>query len=88
MLFYTITIDFVLALLLLVEGFDSVMSITCKFSKRITLAPGKTTWKALEWAVALLERLELGDWGLPKAILLDRDPKFLSELWTALFERL
>ena len=86
--FHTITIDFVLALPLSVEGYDSAMSVTCKFSKRITLAPGKTTWKALDWAVAMLERLELGDWGLPKVILSDRDPKFLSELWTALFERL
>ena len=86
--FHTITIDFVLALPLSVEGFDSAMSVTCKFSKRVTLAPGKTTWKALDWAVAMLERLELGDWGLPKVILSDRDPKFLSELWTALFERL
>ena len=86
--FHTITIDFVLALPLSTEGFDSVMSVTCKFSKRVTLAPGKTTWKALEWAVAMLERLELGDWGLPKVILSDRDPKFLSDLWTALFEKL
>lgn len=64
------------------------MSVTCKFSKRETFIPGKTTWSAREWALALLERLEIGDWGILKAILSDRDPKFLSDLWTGLFEQL
>ena len=30
-------------------------------------------------------RLCLIDWGLPKCLLSDRDPKFLSELWSELF---
>ena len=86
--FHTLTIDFILALPLTPEGLDSAMSVTSKFSKRNTNAPSKTTWKALEWATALLERLQLGDWGLPKVIISDRDPKFLSELWTSLFKLL
>lgn len=86
--FHTLTIDFILALPLTPQGLDSAMSVTCKFSKRVTLVPGKTTFTAAQWATPLIERLELGDWGMPKAILSDRDPKFLSELWTALFEQL
>ena len=88
--FHTLTIDFILAMPISVTpfGLDCAMSVTCKFSKRVTFVPGKTTWKAFEWAASLLERLELGDWGLPKIILSDRDPKFLSELWTGLFEQL
>ena len=64
------------------------MSVICKFSKRITLIPGKSTWTAKEWAGVLLERLWIADWGLPKVILSDRDRKFLSQLWSGLFERL
>jgi hypothetical protein len=64
------------------------MSVTDKFSKRITLIPGRNTWTAAEWADALLERLYIADWGVPKAILSDRDRKFLSEFWTCLFTRL
>jgi len=64
------------------------MSVTCKFSKRVTLIPGKKTWSAKQWAEALLDRLYLADWGLPKVILSDRDRKFLSEFWSALFTRL
>ena len=86
--FHTLTIDFILAMPVTPEGFDCAMSVTCKFSKRNTFVPGKTTWTAAEWATALIERLEIGDWGLPKVILSDRDPKFLSELWTSLFEQL
>ena len=86
--FHTLTIDFILAMPLTPEGIDCAMSVTCKFSKRNTFVPGKTTWKAAEWAAALPKQLQLGDSGLPKVIISDRDPKFLSELWTGLFELL
>ena len=86
--FHTLTLDFILAMPLTPQGLDCVMSVTCKFSKRITYVPEKTTWTAAQWAAALIERLELGDWGIPKALLSDRDPKFLSELWTGLFQQL
>ena len=86
--FHTITIDFILALPKTKDGYDCVMSVTCKFSKRVTLIPGKKTWSARQWAEALLDRLYLADWGLPKVILSDRDRKFLSEFWSALFTRL
>src|SRR5438045_4273268 len=64
------------------------MSVTCIFSKRVTLIPGKKTWSVKQWAEALLERLWLADWGLPKIILSDQDKKFLSDFWSTLFKRL
>ena len=45
-----------------------------------------STFSAKEWARRLLRRLQKIDWGLPKQIISDRDRKFLSELWQALFE--
>ena len=85
---YTITIDFVVALPQSPppDGFDSVMSVTDKFSKRIALIPGKTMHTAGQWARLLLERLDLADWGLLKAIISDRDRKFVSEIWTTIFK--
>jgi Integrase zinc binding domain len=77
--FHTITIDFILALPKSKKGFNCALSVTCKFSKRVTLIPGKNTWGAKQWANALLERLWIADWGLPKVILSDRNRKFLSE---------
>lgn len=86
--FHTITLDFILALPLTKELFNAVMSVTDKFSKRITMIAGKDTHSAADWADLLLERLDLCDWGYPKVIITDRDRKFLSELWTKIFHKL
>ena len=87
--FQTITLDFILALPVSEnDEFDCIMSVTCKFSKRVTFIPGKSTWTAAQWAIALLDRLAIGDWGIPGVIITDRDRKFLSELWSTIFEKL
>ena len=86
--FHIIIIDFVLTLPLTAEDWNCLMSIICKFIKRILLIPGKTIWTAVDWGHALLNRLDTADWGLPKIIISDRDRKFLSKLWTAMFTRL
>lgn len=78
--FHTITIDFILALPMTEEGFNCVISVTCKFSKMVTYIPGKTTWSAKDWAITLLDRLAGINWGLPRAIISDRDRKFVGQL--------
>lgn len=62
------------------------MSVTDKFSKRVTFVPGRTDWTARQWAVALIR--ELADWGIPLAIISDRDTKFVSDLWRQIFKSL
>ena len=86
--FFILTLDFVLAFPLLKEGYNTIMSVTCKFSKRVTLVEVADKWSAEKWAHAFLKRLDLIDWGLPKELITDRDPKFLSKFWTALFAKL
>lgn len=86
--FHTVTLDFVLALHLSAAGFNSLMSVTCKFSKQVTLVEGKNTWAAKDWAYTLLRRLDMIDWGLPSELITDRNLKFLSEFWKALFTKL
>lgn len=83
--FHTITIDFILALPLSEEGYDCTMSGTCKFSKAITLIPGKSIWTAKDWAIKLLDKLADINWGLPRAIISDRDRKFVAQLWKQIF---
>ena len=56
------------------------MTATYKYTRKITLMPGKITYTAEEWAEILVRRLYKIDWGLPKAIISDRDRKFLSAL--------
>ena len=64
------------------------MSVTCKFSKRVTLIEVADTWSTEKWVQAFFKRLDLIDWGLPGELITDRDPKFLSKFWAKLFARL
>ena len=41
--FFTLTLDFILALPMSKEGYNALMSVTCKFSKRVTLIKGVDT---------------------------------------------
>ena len=86
--FHTIAIDFILALPESTEGFNAIMPATCKFTKRLLFIPGKKTYSAEDWAILLLNALLQADWGLPKVIISDRDRKFLSRMWKAIFKAL
>ena len=86
--FYIIIIDFVLTLSLTTKNWNCLMSIICKFIKRILLILNKTIWTAIDWDHALLNKFDTADWKLPKIIISDRNKKFLSKLWTAMFIRL
>ena len=88
--FHTLTLDFILALPTLEtpDLFNTILSVTCKFSGRTTFIPGKITWSAMQWASVLIDQLDTVDWGLPKVLISDRDRKFLSKLWRAMFEKL
>ena len=86
--FFTLTLDFVLALPVSKKGYNTLILVTCNFSKRVTLIEGKNTFTVEDWAHAFLARLDLVDWGLPGELINDRDPKFLSKFWTSLFEKL
>ncbi len=86
--FFILMLDFILALPLTVDGYNALMSVTCKFSKRFTLIEGKDTWTAEEWAHTFLARLNLVDWDLPRELITNCEPKFFSKFWTALIEKL
>lgn len=86
--FFILTLNFILALPLIKKGYNALISVTCKFSKRVTLIEGKDIWMVKEWAYVFLSRLDLIDWGLLGELISNRDCKFLSNFWTALFKKL
>ena len=53
--FHTWTIDFILGLPQTKEGYDCALSITDKFTKRIRVLPGISTYNAEEWPIVLLD---------------------------------
>ena len=83
--FHTVAMDFIVALPVSVEGYDSLLTMTCKFSKRVLLVPGMSTWDAAEWADAALAAWTSHGWGIPAATISDRDSKFMSEFWGKIF---
>jgi len=88
--FHTLTIDFILALSVTKasETYETIMSVTDKFSKAVTLIPERNTMTAEDWAICLLNRLTLLNWGLSRAIISDWDRKFFSNLWKGIFKQL
>jgi hypothetical protein len=86
--FHTITIDIVMALPNSKDGKDQALTSTDKFTKRVGIIPGKATWSAEEWGVALVRHWQLTDWGFPRVIISDRDRKFLSNLCKGIFKTL
>lgn len=61
--------------------FDTVMTRTCRVSKAVSCLPGLKTWKSLDWAKAIMDDW----WGLPASMVSDRDQRFISDVWKALF---
>ena len=86
--FHTLIIDFILTMLVSHIDMNCVMSVTDKYSKRITILVNKDTWSTDDWFATLLKRLDLANWDLPKTIISNKDRKFLFDLWTDLFKRL
>ena len=83
----SISMDFVVQLPKTSEGYDAIMTVLCRFSKRVHFIPMNTDATAKE--VAKLYFREIWkDHGLSESIVSDRDPKFTSKFWQALFKLL
>lgn len=80
----TITMDFISGLPL-DEEFDSILTITDKHSKMVTLIAGKTTDSAADVASRWMDSY-YSRFGIPRAIISDRDVKFVSALWKTIFQ--
>jgi len=88
--FHTLTIDFILALSVIKasETYETIMSVTDKFSKAVTLISERNTMTVKDWTICLLNHLALLNWELFKAIISDWDRKFLFSLWKGIFKQL
>ena len=86
--FHTIIIDFILILFKFRENYDCFMSITCKFIKRVTCICDKIIWSIAQWNKTLLNRLNITNWIISKAIISNKNKKFMFKLWTKFFHLL
>ena len=83
--FATIGIDQIVALPESKEGFDALLTVTDHLTKFVVLVPCKNTDDATQIASRLHDKV-FSVFGLPLAIVSDRDPKYTSVFWRSLFK--
>ena len=85
--FHTIAMNFIVRLSLN-RDMNVLLTITCKFFKKILLISSHDTWSAVDWANVIIVALMKHDWSISHAIVSDRDSKFMSNFWQAVFHKL
>jgi hypothetical protein len=81
-----ISIDFVGPLPTTARKKDAIFVMVDYFTKRVWYEPVKMTITAKQAAKALFDRV-IRHQGLPETIVSDRDPRFTSKFWTALWNQ-
>ena len=83
-----ISIDFIVSLPPCLEtGHDAIMTVVDRLSKGAHFIPCFTTNSAQDVANLIIQQIYRLH-GLPKSIISDRDSRFTSQFWQALFHRL
>lgn len=86
LLFHTLTLDFIVGLPRTPNGNDCALTVTEKAGKAVRIIPGQIDADAFNWAIKFFDYV-VSQWGMPKCIILDRDGRFLSKFWQALWKR-
>ncbi len=86
--FHTVIIDFVIALSMTLIEENAILIITNKFFKRISIIARKNKWDVFEWVRAWLNALQRENWRISRAIIFDRDSKFLEAFWNIIFRHM
>ena len=68
-------------------AYDSIMTVTDRFSKMVAFVPGRKDWGAQKWATAYYLEVICAGWGIPMAMITDRDRRWLSTFWKEVFEK-
>ena len=69
------------------EGHDGIMTVVDRATKRVVLIPVSESITAPQAAELFLLHI-IRQFGTPKEIISDRDPRFMSQFWQHLFHRL
>ncbi len=82
-----VTMDFIVQLPPTTNGHDAIIVFVDRLTKRAHFYPTHTSISAPEVAKAFFETI-FKNHGLPRAIISDRDVRFTSQFWKALFQHL
>lgn len=85
---HIIIMNFIVTLLVTKNGLNSLLMITCKFSKRILLLSEKMMNTVKNWTLCLISVLMTHEWNISCVIISNKDFKFMLSFWRFMFERL
>ena len=64
------------------KGFDAIFVVIDRFSKMMECIPTRTDVSAKELATLFVNEIMCNrGHGIPKSIISDRDPRFISDFW-------
>ena len=81
----SVSMDFIVALPTTERGFDAVITVVDRLTKMVHYIPTTTNATALDTARLFFSNV-VALHGVPINIVSDRDPKFISAVWSALWE--
>ena len=81
--FHIIITDFILELSRISSDLDAMITIICKFFKKMKFISDKEIWIAIKWAKVYFAHIT--DWSILIIWIEDKDSKWLSEFWIQLF---
>ena len=79
--------DLVTSLPQTAAGYDAVFTVVDRFSKLVKFTPCTSAIGAAEVAQLFMDQI-VCQWGVPRKIVSDHDPRFLSTFWTTLMSLL
>jgi hypothetical protein len=82
-----ISMDFIVGLPRTAKGYDSIWVIIDRVTKIAHFLPVKTYYPVLTYAKLYIARI-LSLHGIPKTIVSDREPQFVSKFWEELHKSL
>ena len=84
--FHIITADFILEFSKISADLNTVITIICKFFKKMKFISDKEIWTTAEWAKVYFAHIT--DWSISIIWIENRDSKWLSEFWIQLFSNM
>ncbi len=85
---HIIIMNFIMTFFVTKNDLNSLLIITCKFSKRILLLSEKMMNTVKNWALCLISALMTYEWDISCIIINNKDFKFMLSFWRFMFERL
>ena len=84
--FHTIIMNFIVKLSFN-RDMNVLLTITCKFSKKILLISNHDTWFATNWTNVIIVTLMKHDWDISHIIVSNKNSKFMSNFWQIVFHK-